>query len=623
VVTGDSNDPVRRARVSITSDVATSRLAFTDAEGRFQFGGLAAGPYTLQADKAGYVATTPTDLPGGGFARIDMTDGATANDVELRLVKGAAISGRIVDVYGEPVVDAVVMVEAADQANGPGRFIPVATTQTDDLGEYRLGGLAPGRFLVSAEGVMSRQNVLSSTNTIIVGQAVTASNTASRIYYPDVSDRKQAQTIALLAGEERSTVDIAVSGIRREIIEVGDAIGPSDAVMPPRASDPAATGSIRGQVMSADGRPLSGAGVALRVISASPPLRPPRFTTADEDGRYEFTDLAGGQYIVSAGKSGYLSVEFGHPRGSPRGEPIVVGHGSLRERVDLSLSRAPAITGRITDEDGDPVDGAVVRLMHVRFVDGRRRVVEVPDVPQRRTDDLGRYRLYGLRPGQYLVSATVGQIAPRQPVPQVEGYAPTFAPGTANSSQAQTVVVSPLQDTANVDVAMLPMATARIRGRAFWSSGEPVTGGLKLLVSRRSGGVLTETGARIDPDGAFGFPNVTPGEYVIQARKSKTQEAGDVGAGDHDPLCGKLAFRPVIRVPRRSAFRIRRSSVPGMRSGASLPIIYRWEHRLTTLIVSSAAPSQLGLRGSASVAAEASRLKADRFRGQSSLTTEL
>src|SRR5206468_11374914 len=65
--------------------------------------------------------------------------------------------------------------------------------------------------------------------------------------------------------------------------------------------------------------------------------------------------------------------------------------------------------------------------------------------------------------------------------------------------------------------------TARESGPAIDSRGEPITGGIGLTPSRRSGAVVaTQMGARIERDGRFEFPNVAPGEYVLQASRNRS-----------------------------------------------------------------------------------------------------
>src|SRR5262249_30038707 len=149
------------------------------------------------------------------------------------------------------------------------------------------------------------------------------------------------------------------------------------------------------------GRPL--VGVAVWLPSG-------RTTVTDAQGRYEFLNLPAGVYTVSASRPGFVSVEYGQQRALEPGEPIELGRGEVRDRIDLSLPVPAAVTGRILDFEGDPVAGADVRVLQMRYELGRRRLVDVAGVAPRRSDDRGRYRLSGLPPGEYIVRALVGQV---------------------------------------------------------------------------------------------------------------------------------------------------------------------------------------------------------------------
>jgi hypothetical protein len=103
------------------------------------------------------------------------------------------------------------------------------------------------------------------------------------------------------------------------------------------------------------------------------------------------------------------------------------------------------------------------------------------------------------------------------------GYTTSYFPGTPNPADAQRITVDGSQDVTDLRFALARALTARIAGTIVDAAGNPVGGGLILTPSRRSGALAAEAvGARIYPDGRFEFPNVAPGEYVIQASKGKT-----------------------------------------------------------------------------------------------------
>jgi hypothetical protein len=273
------------------------------------------------------------------------------------------------------------------------------------------------------------------------------------------------------------------------------------------------TATIRGHIVRTDGPPLARAEVRLATTEKA---GPPRTATTDESGAYEFTALPAGRYTLTAMKTGYVSLQFGQRRAFEAGQAILLKAGETRERVDVALPRHGAVTGRIVDENGEPLEGVSVSVTEIRSVGGRRRIAAVPGVQARQTNELGRFRVYGLPPGDYAVRAEVGQAGSDD----LRGFPVTYFPGTTNSAEAQRIRIGLADEVSNVDFALAPVRTARITGRTFTSSGEPFEGGVQMRPTWRSTGTVAEAvGGRPLPDGAFEFPNVPPGEYVIQAFK--------------------------------------------------------------------------------------------------------
>jgi protocatechuate 3,4-dioxygenase beta subunit len=279
------------------------------------------------------------------------------------------------------------------------------------------------------------------------------------------------------------------------------------------APPPPAATTIRGRVVTPDGRPIAGARV--RVLMVPSPSTSMGSATTDEDGRYEITGMWPLPFRVAASKSGYTTAHYGEGRGSEPGETITMKPGAVRERVDFVLKRHSAIVGRVLDEYGDPLDAVMVVVQHIRFVNGHRQLALVPNVAAQRTNELGRYRIWGLQPGDYIVSASVGHVGSDD----VPDYATTYFPGTLNPSEAGRVRVAASVDVLNVDFSLVRVRTAAIKGTSLLSNGEPFQGGVRMRPSRRSGVGFDPVGGRTFPDGRFEFPNVAPGEYVIEAVK--------------------------------------------------------------------------------------------------------
>src|SRR5206468_2916665 len=148
----------------------------------------------------------------------------------------------------------------------------------------------------------------------------------------------------------------------------------------------------------------------------------------------------------------------------------------------ITLVRHGAVEGRIVDENGDPVDGVSVTALQIRFKGARRRLVAAPGVVPRRTNELGRYRVYGLPPGDYFMSADIDKAG----TDDVPGYATAYFPGTVAPGEARAVRVGLAENVTNVDFPLVPIGTARITGTTVTSAGEPFQGGIQMRPSLRS-----------------------------------------------------------------------------------------------------------------------------------------
>jgi hypothetical protein len=254
--------------------------------------------------------------------------------------------------------------------------------------------------------------------------------------------------------------------------------------------------------------------------------------TTDDEGRYELSELPAGSFRIGAMKVGYSPPDDMRPlavSGLDSGAAVDLADGQTRERVDIRLARWGSMTGHVFDELGDPLQGASVQLLQVRYQGGRRRLVGAGGASNP-TDDLGRFRIYGVAPGQYIVSATVGGVQ----TADLPGYTRTYFPGTPTASEAQFAALALSQETAGIDFSMARARTARISGTLLNAAGEPSTSGsVRLLPSQRSAAVTSvPVGARLMPDGTFEFPNVTPGQYVIQVDRGRRNASieGEFGA---------------------------------------------------------------------------------------------
>jgi Carboxypeptidase regulatory-like domain len=271
---------------------------------------------------------------------------------------------------------------------------------------------------------------------------------------------------------------------------------------------------IRGRVFAADtGQPLRKA-----VVRANAPeLRDGRLATTDEQGRYELKELPAGRYNLFASKGSYVGLSYGQTRPLEGGKPLEILEGQTVEKVDFSLPRGAIITGRVVDEFGEPVADAQVMPMRSTNQAGRRRMA-VSGRPSM-TNDIGEFRIFGLPPGQYYVSATLrGGMMMNAQTEDRSGYAPTYFPGTPNVAEAQRVNVGVGQTLTDINIALMPTRTARVSGSVVDSQGKTVSTGFVMVTQRDFGaGFMTMPGGQVQPDGTFTINSLPPGEYTLQA----------------------------------------------------------------------------------------------------------
>jgi hypothetical protein len=157
---------------------------------------------------------------------------------------------------------------------------------------------------------------------------------------------------------------------------------------------PQREGAISGRVVADDGQPMSGAQVLALSVGRSRLAGATQTTNCDADGNFKVTGLSSGVYSLVARSPGYVSVQ-------DQSSKYRIGESAI-----IRMSRGGVITGRVTDEFGEPMVGVRVSADRVRDSEGqpRRSAMLTNGLNSlRMTDDRGVYRIYGLEPGSYVV----------------------------------------------------------------------------------------------------------------------------------------------------------------------------------------------------------------------------
>lgn len=288
----------------------------------------------------------------------------------------------------------------------------------------------------------------------------------------------------------------------------------------PGETPPKGTAMIKGYVVAA------GTGVPVRraTVRAASMEGGGGITQTDAEGRFEIKDLPAGRYNIIASKAGYVMTYYGQRRPNEPGTPMDLADGQTAEKVAMQISRGAVISGRIVDDNGEPIAGTQVTAMRYQMVSGTRRMVPGgSEGGNDRTDDQGGYRLYGLPPGDYFVSAINRNnmfMGPNINNQEPDGFAPTYYPGTPNLGEAGRVALKAGQET-TANFSLIVARMARIRGRALNSRGEPVARSMLMLQSSDPSngmGYMNTHNAMAGADGTFQFTNIPAGRYNLNIR---------------------------------------------------------------------------------------------------------
>jgi hypothetical protein len=263
-----------------------------------------------------------------------------------------------------------------------------------------------------------------------------------------------------------------------------------------------------------------------------------RSAISDTNGRYILPALPPGQYRLSVQRDGFLPTTYGAKGPNRPGKVLVLAPGQKREDVNFALAPPAVITGRVLDEDAEPVTGVMVQALHEDF---NRGVAQYLPVGSAATNDIGEYRLFGLPPGKFYLMSSQTPINPQASV-NGQIYASVFYPATTDFGAAAPLNMAAGGEARDIDLHVVKTTSVALRGTV---ANLPAGGERSLQVqmsrkdrarvnfgSRSAGGFNANTGQ-------FEFQGLTPGSYTISAwiRDSASkilwaQQEVEVGAVD-------------------------------------------------------------------------------------------
>jgi hypothetical protein len=332
VVRADDGVPVARATVFLAGPGGRRWEASSDDTGRFEFTALVPSGYSLNARKPGYVTHSSV---------LTIIASQKPVDVVIRLARGGAIEGRIVDDRGEPVVEAYVRALRAQYVPGGRRLYAAHSVQTNDLGAFRLYGLPAGRYFVVAA---LRSIDLASYDPEKPPTVTRGASGFAPTFFPGTALAVDAQPLSVRSGETLPGVDFTARPVR--------------------------LARISGVVVDARGRPASE-----MVVMLNPARIGGAAVTTGPNDMHMVQTFTDGSFVLSNVKPGEYRIDA-WPRASIE---AIAQSGS----VGISQSGAPAEYASVPlTVSGDEVDGLRIVTSAGRRLAGRLIVQGAAATPE-------------------------------------------------------------------------------------------------------------------------------------------------------------------------------------------------------------------------------------------------
>jgi protocatechuate 3,4-dioxygenase beta subunit len=204
VVKEPAGEPIKKAIIELigeNQEEGGNYTATSDQEGHFRVPGIHPGRYRLFVERTGFIEVDARRRRSDGVV-LSLEAGQELKDQRLHMLPAAIIMGRVLDEDGDPMANVEVTISRRKFSSGRFKFEATGSSQTNDLGDFRIGGLLAGKYYVSATPMPNFQSVVhgsTSPDEVAVNQTDMA---YVPTYYPNTTDRTQAAQIELHAGDE-------------------------------------------------------------------------------------------------------------------------------------------------------------------------------------------------------------------------------------------------------------------------------------------------------------------------------------------------------------------------------------------------------------------------------------
>ncbi|GEM_PF-527942 len=500
VLKAATEEPLRGARVELSvvdENVGDEgQEALSDAEGKFSFGHLKPGTYRMKVRKAGYVSQEYGERPGGGRGRgrqgspIRLLAGQKMRDIVFKLVAGAVVTGRIFDQNGDPIAEAEV--NAAQFTTRGAQSVPESRGQaeTNDRGEYRIYGLAPGQYIVHAsprqgDGFLARRAARTAPATS-PPEAAAPHEVGGLTYYPGVLEAAQAARLEAKAGEEIGGIDITIRTVR--------------------------VFAVRGKVILTEARDKSQ--VHLMLVSKEGVRESGGRAQAAADGSFEIPNVRPGAYMLMAMS---INPEEGYGTQMSASQDVRVGDADVND-LRVTLGGGADVSGTLRIEGRTELP----RFAMVMLFTGNEQAFGGGGNAQVKSD--GTFTIHAVAPGTYSVYAMAGMPAAS------EYYMKEARLGGADVRDGLNIAGSgPVR---GLEI-LLGADGGTVTGRVLNEDHLPVSGAQVLLLTPDAKATpLDAKHAESDQNGNFTVKGIRPGEYKIIALEETPEGGGRFGGAD-------------------------------------------------------------------------------------------
>jgi protocatechuate 3,4-dioxygenase beta subunit len=462
VVDGKTGQPLRGAEVSLRPLTAGGRgegnSSVADPEGHFVFEGLSAGRYRLTATRNGYVGRDPRSAGASRTNVVSLTSGQAVEGIVLRLLPAAVIAGRVTSEGDEPVPNVFVQAMKYTYQGDKRQLSDAGTSTTNDRGEYRIWGLAPGKYYIRATHPRG-------------GSVRPGGQVYVPVFYPGVSDPSRTQAIELHAGDEITGIDLGFVSLRSV--------------------------RVSGKVLNASSLPAKDVQVSLIGGSGSMSF-PVGQAATDSKGSFEIGGVPPGSYTLVA--EHYGSAE---PEKVTRGRSSLdVGEVNLTD-VELVIGPGASVNGRVRVEGKPALDLSKLSVA-LDAQDDLSSLDFAPDVSNVPLRPDGVFTFHDVPEGTYRIKI----------LPLPDGYY-LKSGGEADVVEAGVKIAHNHSATAELT---LSAGAGRVTGTVS-KDQQAFAGATVVLVpdgARRSQPRFYRQVAT-DSGGRFAISSVTPGDYKLFA----------------------------------------------------------------------------------------------------------